>query len=385
MLGLILGLSILIGFGIYEYYSSRNYRRQIPTIIHVNGTRGKSSVTRLVAAGLRAAGYKVIAKTTGSAAILIYENGREAPIARYTAPNIKEQVNIIKFAARRQVDFLVLECMAVTPEYQWVVEHKIVNSDIGVITNSRLDHLDVMGPGLKNVTLSLCNTIPKQGKLFTAEKKTLPLLEKVAKDRKTKVKAVDNSTVSDELINKFSYIEHKDNVALALAVCQELGVKQEQALRGMYAMQADVGAAEIFPIKIGEKPAYFAHSFAANDPESTFILIDIILQRYKDIKDIILVLNTREDRIFRSKQIVDSLLDFDFAELILIGQQVKTIEKYAIRKGLNKKISSLGWVSGDQLENYLQNNIKERSLIFGIGNIGGNGGEILEYFKVRTR
>jgi hypothetical protein len=79
------------------------------------------------------------------------------------------------------------------------------------------------------------------------------------------------------------------------------------------------------------------------------------------------------------------LLDFDFAELILIGQQVKTIEKYAIRKGLNKKISSLGWVSGDQLENYLQNNIKERSLIFGIGNIGGNGGEILEYFKVRTR
>jgi poly-gamma-glutamate synthase PgsB/CapB len=339
----------------------------------------------LIAAGLRAGGHKVIAKTTGSAASLIYENGKEAPIERHTSPNIKEQVKVIKFAAGRQVDFLVLECMAVTPEYQWVVEHKIVNSDIGVITNSRLDHLDVMGPGLKNVTLSLCNTIPMQGKLFTAEKNTLPLLQKVAFDRKTELKAIDKGNVSDEVINKFSYIEHKDNVALALAVCQELGVKQEQALQGMYEMQADVGAAEIFPIEIGENPAYFAHSFAANDPESTFILIDIILHRYKNIQDIILVLNTREDRIFRSKQIVDSLLKFDFEELVLIGQQVKTIEKYAIMKGLNKKITSLNWVSGRQLEAYLKNNIKAQSLIFGIGNIGGNGGEILEYFKARTK
>jgi len=75
---------------------------------------------------------------------------------------------------------LVLECMAVTPEYQWETEHKMVKADIGVITNSRLDHLDVMGPGVKNVTLSLCNRIPKNGKMFTAEYKMFPLMKKIA-------------------------------------------------------------------------------------------------------------------------------------------------------------------------------------------------------------
>ena len=40
---------------------------KIPIRIHVNGTRGKSSVTRLIAAGLRAGGKRTFAKTTGTA------------------------------------------------------------------------------------------------------------------------------------------------------------------------------------------------------------------------------------------------------------------------------------------------------------------------------
>ena len=39
---------------------------RIPIRIHVNGTRGKSSVTRLISAGLREAGFAVLGKTTGS-------------------------------------------------------------------------------------------------------------------------------------------------------------------------------------------------------------------------------------------------------------------------------------------------------------------------------
>ena len=43
----------------------------VPIRIHVNGSRGKSSVTRLIAAGLRESGLRILAKTTGSRARLI--------------------------------------------------------------------------------------------------------------------------------------------------------------------------------------------------------------------------------------------------------------------------------------------------------------------------
>jgi len=59
---LILGLFAVIIFSVYEYYSHYTNRKKIPLTIHVNGTRGKSSVTRLIAAGLREGGKRTIAK-----------------------------------------------------------------------------------------------------------------------------------------------------------------------------------------------------------------------------------------------------------------------------------------------------------------------------------
>jgi poly-gamma-glutamate synthase PgsB/CapB len=237
-------VAAVLGFVEYVRHQKRIY--SIPIRVHINGTRGKSSVTRLIAAGLRAGGKKTLAKTTGSAASIIYENGNERLINRYFGANIKEQIKTIKFASERKVEYLVLECMAVTPEYQWETEHKMVKADIGVITNSRLDHLDVMGPGIKNVTLSLCNTIPKNGKMFTAEYKMFPLMKKIADKMGTYIERSKEETVSDEEMRKFSHIEHKENVALALAVCKACGVDRETALQGMYKAKPDVGAAEIF-------------------------------------------------------------------------------------------------------------------------------------------
>jgi len=154
MYGLILGLILFIIYGIIEYHIHQANRRKIPEIIHVNGTRGKSSVTRLLAGGLRAGGVATMAKTTGSAPVIIFEDGSETAITRFFGANIREQLKIIKFASKRKINTLVLECMAVSPEYQWETEREMIRSSIGVITNSRPDHLDVMGPGLKNITYS---------------------------------------------------------------------------------------------------------------------------------------------------------------------------------------------------------------------------------------
>ena len=382
MLSLIIGLGFLIIYWIIEYHKHQFNRKQIPNVIHVNGTRGKTSVTRLIAAGLRAGNKKTIAKTTGSAASLIYENGKERPIIRYFTPNIKEQIKIIKFAAERKVDYLVLECMAITPEYQWVTEHEMVKSNIGVITNSRLEHLDLMGPGIRNVTLSLCNTLPRDGKAFTAEKKMYPLIDKVAQKRGINLEYADAHNVHDEEMRGFNYIAHKENVALALKVCEECGVNRETALKGMYEAKSDVGAARVMHTEINDTNLFFAHSFAANDPHSTEVLIKHVKNLYSQIDKAVIVLSTRADRIFRSKQLIEMLNDVNFYRLYLIGEETDTIYKYALNKKHPKeKLHNIGWVQPEKLLDEITKIDSNRILILGIGNIHGNGEIILNYFE----
>ena len=92
---LFFGFILLIVLWIIEYHNHQFWRKKIPLIIHVNGTRGKSSVVRLIAAGLRGGNKKVMAKTTGSAPAIIFEDGSETPIVRHYGANIKEQLKII--------------------------------------------------------------------------------------------------------------------------------------------------------------------------------------------------------------------------------------------------------------------------------------------------
>ncbi|MCH2454865.1 MAG: poly-gamma-glutamate synthase PgsB, partial [Idiomarina sp.] len=69
LLAIVAGLWVaLVLAGGLEALKHRWLVSRIPVRVHVNGTRGKTSVTRLIAAGLRAGGKRVCAKTTGSAA-----------------------------------------------------------------------------------------------------------------------------------------------------------------------------------------------------------------------------------------------------------------------------------------------------------------------------
>jgi gamma-polyglutamate synthase len=384
MYGLIIGLILFIIYGIVEYHLHQMYRRKIPEIIHVNGTRGKSSVTRLIAGGLRAGGVNVMAKTTGSAPAIIFEDGRETPIKRFFSPNIREQLKIIKFASKRNINTLVLECMAVSPEYQWETEREMIRSSIGVITNSRPDHLDVMGPGLRNVTLSLCNSIPYKGISYTSEFKVFPLMKKVADKFHSKMIYADPSSVNAEDMKGFTHVEHIENVALALKICERYGISKEVAMQGMYEAKPDVGATEIFTVKRKGKSVHFVHSFAANDPESTMFIINYIRNIHPHLESVAFVLSTRQDRMFRSRQLVTLIKDLPYDELFLIGEQTPTIKNYADKIGLKRKLTDCSWVSGEKFINQVMKMPADEILLFGIGNIHGNGKIIVNYFKERN-
>src|SRR5258705_9290388 len=138
--------SALAVYGVWESRRQAAQVTRIPIRVHVNGTRGKSSVTRLIAAGLRAGGIRTFAKTTGTMARMIHTDGSEYDVYRIGRPNVIEQTRIVRRAVEAGAQALVIECMAVSPELQPLSELRLVRSTIGVITNVRADHLDVMGP-----------------------------------------------------------------------------------------------------------------------------------------------------------------------------------------------------------------------------------------------
>ncbi|HHH10625.1 MAG TPA: poly-gamma-glutamate synthase PgsB, partial [Sorangium sp.] len=112
LLGLATGL---VSLGAAEFAIHQRRLRSIGTRIHVNGTRGKSSVTRLIAAGLRRGNMQTCAKTTGTLARFIAPDGRELPLYRPRGANIIEQRRVVSLAAQLGAEALVLECMALQP------------------------------------------------------------------------------------------------------------------------------------------------------------------------------------------------------------------------------------------------------------------------------
>ena len=63
---------ILIVLGIVEKRQIAQAVSKIDLRVNVNGIRGKSTATRFITAILEEAGYRVVGKTTGTAARMIY-------------------------------------------------------------------------------------------------------------------------------------------------------------------------------------------------------------------------------------------------------------------------------------------------------------------------
>jgi poly-gamma-glutamate synthase PgsB/CapB len=385
LLVIIIVASIL---GIIEYARHQKRIYSIPIRIHVNGTRGKSSVTRLIGAGLRAGGVAAITKVTGTFPRLIIEDGTETFIHRKSTANIIEQLAIVKYTARKKAQALVMECMALQPQYQSITEKHMIHSNISVMTNVRLDHVDVMGHTLPEIADSMGRTIPKNEHLFTAENVIPDLLKEMADKRNTAFHYVDADMVSADEMKGFSYIEHRDNVALSLAICEYLKIDRQTALKGMYEAIPDEGALRCFAVEAFKKHLHFYNAFAANDPDSTYM----VWQKVRDeigLEGIrIVLLNTRQDRLDRAKQLAEmagSKLSEELDFLILIGQSTEVVETMSVNFGFpKKKIINLGWTTPAKVFEKVLGITQHTSTILAVGNMGGMGAETAEYFEHRS-
>lgn len=299
-----------------EAWSHEQNLARLSLRIHVNGTRGKSSVTRLIAAGLRSGGHRVVAKTTGTEPKIIYPDGTEQLLKRQGPVNIKENIKVIKTAVQQGADTVVLECMALRPELQNFCEQRLVKSQIGVITNIRADHEDVMGKGLPAIAQALSNTIPRQGVLVTT-KAAAALLKQVQPELSPIV--AEEQLLPARVFQDFPFMVIPENLALALQVCQLAGVEREVALQGMRQSQPDAGNLHVQTFASGKQVITLVDALAANDPESTLWLWDNYTA--SDTVKVVL-LNCRKDRQYRTRQLCAALAQQQIRLFVLTGDTV---------------------------------------------------------------
>ena len=379
---------IVSAYGIVEFAFHQKRILSIPIRIHVNGTRGKSSVTRLIGAALREGGIKTITKVTGTYPRLVLEDGSEVDIYRKTEPNIIEQLSIVKLAAQRKVQAIVMECMAIQPQYQWITETKMMHSTIGLITNVRLDHVEVMGYTLPEIANVLGKTIPRNQHFFTTENQTLNQLEKISKKQKTVLHLANKDSVTDDEMNNFNYLEHKENVALALSVCEHLGIERNVALNGMFKALPDAGVLKLSKVNVYGKSINFYNAFAANDPQSTLLIWNQIKEEIGLNELKIILLNTRKDRLDRAKQLtgmVGKQFNDEYDYLILIGESSEVVESLAAGSGVKRnKILNLGWTEPEAVFEAVLACTEKKSTVLAIGNMGAMGADVAEYFENRS-
>ncbi len=382
---------VLVSYFVIEYLLHRRVLAGIGIRIHVNGTRGKTSVARLIAAGLRAGGMQVCAKTSGTLASVTDVKGNEFPVFRLSQPNIIEQMRVMRRVAKLKPDAVVFECMALQPRFQALTESHMIRSTHGVITNARRDHLDIMGPTGRHVAIALAGSTPLNATLFTAEQRHLDVFAAAAADRGSELVQIDDAqvaSVTDTELHRFKYREHAENVALSLTVCEQLGVPRETALAGMADLEPEPGATQVCKLTFHGRELIFVNAFAANDPESTRRIWESIATRYtpEDGYTRIAVVNCRADRPQRSHEIAVAAAQWsETHHFVVIGSGTIIFLRTALKQGIppERIVVEEAATAREVIESILELSGK-RAAIVGMANIKGGGYELARYFGNRA-
>ena len=324
----------------YLTNEQKNHNKRISKIkyrIHINGIRGKSSVTRLIGQILREAEIKTFTKTTGSAASIIDHKGKEKPIKRRIAI-ITEQIDIVKQIEKHEPEALVVECMAISPQLQKVSEEKMIQATIGVLTNVREDHQEKMGWTLEEITHSLCEFIPKNGILVCGEQNPdlVKIIKNRAKEQNTQLIAADKrlSMEDREIIRTLSFIEHEENVCVALKVAEVLGIDKETVKKALLKAQPDPGALRIHKKKVNGKKLSFINAHAINDRESILKVYAMLRKQGHLNKTNIGILYNRHDRPERVETFADvTSKQMKLDAIILLGYYKSQTKERLIKNG----------------------------------------------------
>ena len=367
-----------------RFYLHRKIRR-VPLRIAVTGTRGKSSVVRLLAAAMRESGYTVLAKTTGSRPVVIYPDGSEREIRRRGPASILEGKHLLELAADCKARALVAEIMSIHPESTFVESTKILRPQVLVITNVRVDHVAQMGSTRESVARCLATAISDDMTVLVLEEECFPDFETLTKKHGSKLIRVSSGL--DGGRKHPPSLQLEENWRLVLAVTHHLGIEGETAIRGMIKAEPDVGALRLWSMDMGSPQDRWqvVSLFAANDPDSTRRSLDYLRATGAvSTKPLIGLISLRRDRGDRTLQWVAAVKNKMFPELarlFVIGDHAPVV----VSKLRDADVSTraLKDDSPERIMEAISREVSSSVILVGMGNMGGPGKELVSYWSRR--
>jgi len=276
----------------------------------VTGSRGKSSIVRLIHTALQNAGLQSFARITGVVPREIGPDGTRI-ISRSSGAHVEEMrwwLNNLPASAQA----VVMENSAITPDLQGLAGDWL-QPDITVLSNVLADHQEVWGPSKACAAQVLVAGIPEQGQLVLPVKlKTDHYLLELLDRRRCEPSFVEAvpPVAGDWVGADFQ----ATNLALALATVKRLGMATVPALEAMRNLPPD--SHDFRVVEYGG--ARLAMAFSANDIASTRTLFRSLSWSEEETR---LIYNHRTDRPGRFRSFLDWLNDSRWRDVLIIGDK----------------------------------------------------------------
>jgi poly-gamma-glutamate synthase PgsB/CapB len=383
LLILLLCLAFFVLFLIYERVSLECRLRRIPLRIAVTGTRGKSSVARILASILSEDGRSVLCKTTGSQAMVMLPDGSQRELPRRGIPSIIEQITTVKKASHLRVDCLVAEVMSIHPENHFVEAQQILKPHVTVVTNVRLDHTEAMGTDIDEVASVLAADITPGSTVFIPDQPcSTPITKATVGSGSVMVKVSrgDAAPILD-LTPDLARTEFPENLDLVCSVARHLNIDHGTIVNGIKRARYDVGRLKVWSVSAADSAFtyYLVNAFAANDPESTFRVLARLLELLPACSGRVTgVLNVRADRFPRTLQWLEALRGgalAHFCRLYVTGDRHSVIRKRL------PEAQILEDRTPEKLMARITAGIQDGAMIFGFGNVKGAGILLAEHWR----
>jgi poly-gamma-glutamate synthase PgsB/CapB len=335
-----------LGTHLTKLLQMRHARSKIPLVIGGWGTRGKSGTERLKAALFGAMGLSVVSKTTGCEAMFLFGPAnrpmKEMFLFRpYDKASIWEQVFLTRLTAKLGADVFLWECMGLTPRYIDIIQNQWMRDDISTITNCYPDHEDLQGPAGIEIPIVMQRFVPKNSVLVASEESMLPLLQDAALQKNSTLLSVtwlESGLLTDDVIARFPYEEHPNNIALVAQMADVLDIPQDFAIKEMADnVVADLGVLKIYPqAQVQQRRLIFINGMSANERlgamgnwQRTGLAEQDLATNPEQWLGI--VINNRADRVARSKVFATMLVQDTQADCyFFIGDNLGGFTNYII-------------------------------------------------------
>lgn len=341
--------------GLLEKARHERNLKKVPIRILINGTRGKTTLTRLLVASLNAAGIRTIGRTTGSEAAVIYPDGRIESIIRHRSARVYEIIKFFRLAAGEKAECAVVECMALQSENQKAFRDSLVKPGTVVIVNTFVDHVPEMGDTRESTSRVLGFSVPKNAELYVTEH---------FYDSFEHVHFVDIPENGIE-VNGI----HPSAIAIASAVLKDMDIEPSALDEGIKNFVPDKGLLNQFNVGTGSS---FVPSFSIND----LTCMDAAIKKWsRDGRKLSVIYNNRKDREYRIGLFMKVLKDNkdSISNVYVIGDYRRKVAFH-----FNSVVPSSPY-DVDDLKNTIMNS--KNSLFVGLGNIKGKGEELISLFE----